>query len=695
MVRSAVSRALLRILWLGWLLAPPAAGAGWQEHRVWVGDGRGGWVSRPAQRQVLKHPEADHTMPFGLARMDDGKTWSALSFLFDAGRHHANLQRLSDGRLICTLVVRDDVRGGTLASHRRGCDALVSQDHGRTWDAERRYELDRFDFLRPDGYWVDGMCGHIAAVALPDGQVISAYGHYQPGAAVLVKWRPDPARPARLAGGPGPQAAAEGLPAHSASRDPDGARYREAVRTCLDNLLAHGTDRYGPVATPMLMSVIDVCTNKAPREPLALDAWVRTEERPGRRNPGGCDLWDDQPLLHALYAFSELAHDPRYARAADAYVRSFFERARKPNGMLGWGSHLFYNAFTDKVDDDRHGNPHEILVHLAEWDAMWRVDPEAVRREVEGIWRWHIVDKRTGQHNRHDDASPGCDFAFSGGSFAHAFAFLYGKTREPVWLERAKLVMNWHWSHRDPRTNLPPDAPSTGGRYDATHCFTTVVGPHAAALLRCYEITGDPAFCDTAVAYIKAWQRYAWDETAGRFFAAVKLDGTPVPEQARGPGYDAWMPTGYADTWPTTMFSYEFPLAAAQANVYAYEVTRDPELLQGARRWARHIRASLPPEVGRRWRKEILVALPGVAGTGGTYADGYGRAIAFFVHLYRASHDPADLASAKALADEAMTKLTENGWLKGHPAKPYYESTDGVGTLLCALLELNNTTGPP
>ena len=66
-----------------------------------------------------------------------------------------------------------------------------SHDHGKTWDLDRRFELDRFDFLRKDGYWVDGMCGHIGAVALPDGSVISAYGHYQLGAAVLVKWKPD------------------------------------------------------------------------------------------------------------------------------------------------------------------------------------------------------------------------------------------------------------------------------------------------------------------------------------------------------------------------------------------------------------------------------------------------------------------------------------------------------------------------
>ncbi|MSR58126.1 MAG: exo-alpha-sialidase [Planctomycetaceae bacterium] len=126
---------------------------------------------------------------------DDGRTWSEMQFLFEAGRHHANLQRLSNGDLVCTLVVRDDIqRGkraeGQLTSRRRGCDALVSRDHGQTWNLERRYELDGFDYLREDGYWVDGKVGHVGAVALPDGQMLCTYGDYQRGAA-LVKWKPD------------------------------------------------------------------------------------------------------------------------------------------------------------------------------------------------------------------------------------------------------------------------------------------------------------------------------------------------------------------------------------------------------------------------------------------------------------------------------------------------------------------------
>ncbi|MBP90181.1 MAG: hypothetical protein CMJ64_26310 [Planctomycetaceae bacterium] len=188
----------------------PAKRTGWLEHRVLQRDGRGGWVSRPAKIQALRHPTANMTMPFGLVRMDngelalqcsaegkptkpmvafsrdDGDTWTdfieipgasgrpmlltdqgggTLSFV--AGRHHANLQRLPSGDLVCTMVVRDDVDGLEFASDRRGCDALVSRDNGQTWSLDSRYELDAYRYEREDGYWVDGKCGTLRRSHFP------------------------------------------------------------------------------------------------------------------------------------------------------------------------------------------------------------------------------------------------------------------------------------------------------------------------------------------------------------------------------------------------------------------------------------------------------------------------------------------------------------------------------------------------
>lgn len=470
------------------------------------------------------------------------------------------------------------------------------------------------------------------------------------------------------------------------------AEYRAAVQSCLDNIVEHGTDRYGPVQTPMFMSIVDVETNESPQYPLALDGLVRCEGRQHRRNPAGADLWEDQPLLDTMYAFSKLSGDPKYAEACDAYIASFFERShREANGMLAWGSHIFYDAYTDAPGGDQDGNgPHEILVQCPDWEPMWRVAPGPLKTEIDGIWEWHMVDREIGLFNRHDDKSLGCDFAFAGGSFIQAFAFLYTKTHDPKYLAWAKTVANRHWNARNPDTNLAPDAPSTGDRYDAHHCFTTITGPHAMALLKTYEMTKDPFFKDIALAYLKAYLKYGWDDDAHQWRAMLALDGTPVMDQEKGDGYDAYKPTGYIDIWRVVMFSYEFPMVAAETSIYAYELTGDADCLASAQHWAESIRAALPPGPGVRWKQELYQAMPGAVKAGGTYAENYGRAIDFFHRLYKATKDPADLETATALADEAMAKLYVNGWFKGHPAKPYYESTDGVGVLLKALLALSS-----
>jgi hypothetical protein len=479
-------------------------------------------------------------------------------------------------------------------------------------------------------------------------------------------------------------ATAEGVPEAKAKA------YRAAVLSCLDNLLEHGTDRYGPVHTPMIMSVIDLRTEEAPREPDVLDGLIRSEGRLHRRNPGGADLWDDQPLLRTLYAMTKLTDDSKYAEAADAYIKVYFERARKPNGLLAWGSHIYYDAYTDAPGGDQDGaGPHETLVLCPVWSEMSRVAPDAVRAQIEGMWDWHVVDKMTGLHNRHDDRQRGCDFAFFGGELVHAFAHLHNNTNQDEHLRWAQLVMDNHWRARNPETGLAPDAPSTGARYDAHHSFTTVSGPHAAMLLKAFEESGEDRFRDVALTYIQAYDEYAWDETANQYHAMLTLDGDPVAQEPRGPGYDVWKPTGYIDIWRSIMYSYEFPLIAAQTAVYAHEITGDEAALQSAKNWSVNIRAAFPPGTGRRWRDELVEALPEIETTGGTYAENYGRSISFFLGLYRATDDHANLINAVALADIAMAKLYTDGWFRGHPAKHYYESTDGVAYLLYALLELS------
>ncbi len=476
--------------------------------------------------------------------------------------------------------------------------------------------------------------------------------------------------------------------------------YRHYVRKCLDTLIRRGTDRYGKIHSPMMMAVIDVKTRNAPESPDLLDSAYRTEGRPdhGRRSPGGSNLWLDQPLISAMYRLSELTGDTAYADAADDYIRAAFTHAVRKDGprkgLLYWGSHSYYDAYQDRDGGDR--GVHEILILHPLWEEMYRVDPEGVTREIEQIWNHHIRDKTTGLHNRHDSDGSG-DFAFSGGSFCIAFSFLYEKTGDTRWLDRALLIANYHFAARDTATQLAPTAPESSrcaACFNGHFCNTQLTGPFASQMLRCYVMTGVPRFREIAETFIKAYDTYGWDSAAGSFYGALRLDGTPLKSKSEWNDY-IWAPDGYVEVWRTIVCSWEFPLISAQTSVWAYELSgrdrasRDPRLLEIALRWGKMIERELPPQIGHRWRKQVHDAMPRAREVQGAYAENYGRAIATFVGLHHATGETWYLNRARQLANEAIDKLYTNGLFRGHPAKGYYESCDGVGTLMQALLYLD------
>lgn len=102
----------------------------------------------------------------------------------------------------------------------------------------------------------------------------------------------------------------------------------------------------------------------------------------------------------------------------------------------------------------------------------------------------------------------------------------------------------------------------------------------------------------------------------------------------------------------------------------------------------------MPLTLGRRFKDQMEIAMPEIKKTGGTYAENYGRAISFFVHLFRASNDKHYLDLAELLAKDTVEKLYVNGLFRGHPAKPYYQANNGVGYLLLTLLELDKPDQP-
>ena len=59
------------------------------------------------------------------------------------------------------------------------------------------------------------------------------------------------------------------------------------------------------------------------------------------------------------------------------------------------------------------------------------------------------------------------------------------------------------------------------------------------------------------------------------------------------------------------------------------------------------------------------------------------------LHMHLLTGRAEYLAFARVVANEAVSKLYYRGLFRGHPCKRYYESLDGVGYLLNALIQLD------
>jgi len=140
--------------------------------------------------RYLDEPNADHYEGTGISiSKDDGETWSPINLVFEAGRMHANLLRMSNDDLVMTVTVRLDIADEKMASYRRGCEAVISRDHGVTWEVDRKYILDESEFF-DHAYPHLGSCGHLYSIVLDDGSILTTHNNYLTKLATLIRWEP-------------------------------------------------------------------------------------------------------------------------------------------------------------------------------------------------------------------------------------------------------------------------------------------------------------------------------------------------------------------------------------------------------------------------------------------------------------------------------------------------------------------------
>jgi len=163
------------------------------------------WYRDPAHRTPPGMEAPDLYAGFGISlSYDNGYTWSPVKTLFDYGRHFASIVLLPSGELVMTYMVRVGYPSNVDGFPTYGIEALVSCDHGVTWDMEHRLILDEWTGnMRgaPYAWWASPQS--TSSVLLPDGAILTAYGRaYRclptaddqigpPRDIGLVRWRMD------------------------------------------------------------------------------------------------------------------------------------------------------------------------------------------------------------------------------------------------------------------------------------------------------------------------------------------------------------------------------------------------------------------------------------------------------------------------------------------------------------------------
>ena len=161
----------------------------------------------PMPKRFAEAGAHDHSTGIGISiSSDDGYTWSPINFLFQWGRHHPGLVLMPSGDLVMSYVVRLGYPVTADGYPQYGIEAVVSHDHGQTWDLDHRYILYvyqgpiKVNAPNSHDYW-DGATQGTSTVVLPDGALLTTFGSgyrvasdpalpaYNPRDIGLVKWR--------------------------------------------------------------------------------------------------------------------------------------------------------------------------------------------------------------------------------------------------------------------------------------------------------------------------------------------------------------------------------------------------------------------------------------------------------------------------------------------------------------------------
>jgi len=422
-----------------------------------------------------------------------------------------------------------------------------------------------------------------------------------------------------------------------------------------DALIAYGTDHYGTRDTPLFCHFIDLETLTVPAQKTAAewrDLMADWEEDKGylmwgkdRSNLTWAHqsnlLWDTE-TVRLLIKLSESTGDRRYAQAAWSCMAYFPEHCvSRETGLFAWGEHVAYNVVSDRIEGERHELQHADPL----WEELWQISPTKVQREIEAIYRFHVVDKAAMIYDRHArfwDGLPERDQATIlgyAGVFAKAWAFLWTKTRKPEYLRWARNQL-LAFQSKSNGAGLYPDNWTDSDKRQLPRNYPARPGL-ARDMFDIYVMTGMREWLDDGCRYLEACVGLRHEESR-----TMETKGDPVF------GSDV--------------------AAGIEVLISAFNLTRNQQ-------WR-----DLAEEYGRTLAAEPIPTP--------LMASRLAERIQAFCALHAATGDPRWLSCATRDAEYAITTFVHSsGLIKGTAPvrrRDYYDAIQGSGKLALALYSL-------
>ncbi|MFN7933610.1 MAG: hypothetical protein U0R19_09795 [Bryobacteraceae bacterium] len=432
------------------------------------------------------------------------------------------------------------------------------------------------------------------------------------------------------------------------------------VRTFADTILERGLDRYGPTATPLWAGVIDTGDFRVPKDGVPAPAGVR----PSDRALGGCNLYHDAVSLRVFHALSEQTGDEKWSHAAREYAAAFVRLTQSPaTGLLGWGEHLYYDFFQDKVAVERRS--HELIEWTPPWDLLWRENAEATAKAIAGIRYHYFENNPQALFNRHaywekaeHQPAGGQPWIKHTGLYAYSFAFLYSKTREKTWRDWALGAGSLYWRNRDAATNLTEGCigdPRPTSRHSSVGTVYL-----AYWLLQAWRLMPEETeLRDHAVALLDAFLKHHYDGERKAYRAGMQTNGKQAGDGVLEPWHYAYGS------------SSSFELGRILA-FFAKDL-KEPRYRKAAEMVAREAAQTAIPE---------KVSIANVA-----------FALNLSLDLYDLTREKGHLTQAQAYTKVGLARFWvqsgQYGLIVREAGDRYYESKTGAGDFAAGLLRLS------